>query len=116
MKIRTWDTVQIMSGKEKDRGQKVAVLKVFPQTNKIIAKDINIVTRHIKKSGTNPGQIAKFEKAIDASNVMLICPFTDKPTRIGYTMIDEKGKNKKFRYSKKALSEKWGEPSKFIIK
>jgi large subunit ribosomal protein L24 len=60
----------------------------------------------MKKSGTTPGQIVKFEKAIDASSVMLICPFTDKPTRIGYVMVEEKGNNKKFRYSKKALSEK----------
>jgi large subunit ribosomal protein L24 len=45
------------------------------------------------------------EKPIDVSNVMLVCPFTKKPTRIGFVMITEKGKNKKFRYSKKALKE-----------
>jgi len=43
-----------MSGKEKDRGQVSTVLKVFPDTNKIIVKDINIVTRHLKRQGTNP--------------------------------------------------------------
>jgi large subunit ribosomal protein L24 len=30
------------------------------------------------------------EKAIDASNVMLICPFTEKPTRVGFVNIEEK--------------------------
>lgn len=116
MKIRTWDKVIVMSGKEKDRGQTSEVLKVFAKENKIIVKDINVVTRHLKKQGTNPGQIVKMEKAIDASNVMLECPFTQKPTRIGFVVIEEKGVSKKFRYSKKALQEKGGEPSKYIIK
>jgi large subunit ribosomal protein L24 len=45
------------------------------------------------------------EKAIDASNVMLVCPFTNKPTRVGFVKIEEKGKIKKFRFSKKAVKE-----------
>ncbi len=116
MKIRTWDKVIIMSGKEKDRGQTAEVLKVFIDTNKIIVKWINIVTKHVKKQWTNPGQIVKFEKAINASNVMLICPFTEKPTRVGFVTIKEKWTIKKFRFSKKAVKENGGEAKKFIIK
>lgn len=116
MKIRTWDKVQVMSGKDKDRGQISTVLKSFPDTNKVIVKDINVVTRHLKRQGTNPGQIIKMEKAIDASNVMLICPFTEKPTRVGFVKIEEKWVTKKFRFSKKALQEKGGEAKKYIIK
>lgn len=116
MKIRTWDIVEVMSGKEKDRGQRAKVVKVFTDTNKVIVEGINVVTRHIKKQGTTPGQIIKMEKAIDASSVMLVCPFTDKPTRVGFVTIEEKGKSKKFRFSKKALAEKAGEASKYIIK
>ncbi len=116
MKIRTWDKVIIMSGKKKDRGQIAEVLKVFTDTNNIIVKWVNIVTKHIKKQWTNPGQIVKFEKAINASNVMLICPFTDKPTRVGFVTIKEKGKIKKFRFSKKAVKENAWEAKKFIIK
>lgn len=116
MKIRTWDKVQVMSGKSKDRGQISTVEKVFTETSKIIVKDVNVVTRHLKKQGTTPGQIVKMEKAIDASNVMLICPYTEKPTRVGFVKIEEKGKSKKFRFSKKALSEKGWEAAKYIIK
>jgi large subunit ribosomal protein L24 len=79
-----------MSGKEKDRGVKAEVLTVNTSNNKIIVKGVNVVTRHMKKQGTNPGQIIKMEKAIDASSVMLVCPFTDKPTRIGFVKIEEK--------------------------
>lgn len=116
MKIRTWDKVQVISGKEKDKWVISNVVKAFPDTNKIIVKDVNVVTRHMKKYGTNPGQIVKMEKAIDASNVMLICPFTEKPTRVWFVKIEEKGKTKKIRFSKKALSEKWWEAKKYIIK
>lgn len=116
MKIRTWDKVQVMSGKEKDRGNVSEVLKAYPDTNKVIVKDVNVVTRHLKKQWTTPGQIVKMEKAIDASNVMLVCPFTEKPTRVWFVKIEEKWKTKKFRFSKKALSEKWWEAKKYIIK
>ena len=116
MKIRTWDKVQVMSWKEKDRWQVAEVLKVFPDTNKIIVKGINIVKRHMKKQGTNPWQILEMEKAIDASNVMLICPFTQKPTRVWFVKIEEKWKTKKFRFSKKAFKEKWWEAKSYIIK
>ena len=116
MKIRTWDKVIIMSGKEKDRWQETEVLKVFTDNNKIIVKWVNVVTRHMKKQWTTPWQIIKMEKAIDASNVMLVCPFTNKPTRVWFVKIEEKGKIKKFRFSKKAVKENGGEAKKFIIK
>jgi large subunit ribosomal protein L24 len=79
-------------------------------------KDVNIVTRHRKKNGTTPGQIEKFEKAVDVSNVSLICPITDKATKIGYVEIEEKGIKKKFRYSKKAMTEGKKAASDCIIK
>lgn len=116
MKIRTWDKVQVMSGKAADKGQVSTVVKTFPDKNKILVKDVNIATRHIKKQGTTPGQIIQIEKPINVSNVMLICPFTEKPTRVGYVKIEENWKVKKFRFSKKALKEKWWEASKYIIK
>lgn len=114
MKIRTWDTVTVITGK--DKGTTGKVLKVFLKTNRILIEWVNIVTKHIKKQGTNPGQILKMEKAVDASNAMLLCPITEKPTRIGYVMIEEKGKNKKFRFSKKAVKDNKKEPKDCIIK
>ena len=114
MKIRKGDNVVIISGK--DSGKVWVVQKVFPVTGKIIIEGINIATRHIKKQGTNPWQIVKMEKAIDASNVMIECPITKKPTRVGHVMIEEKGKNKKFRFSKKAVKEEWKVPKDCIIK
>jgi len=116
MKIRTWDKVQVMSGKEADKGQVTEVLKVFISENKVLVKDTNVVTRHMKKQGTQAGQIVKFEKPISASAVMLVCPFTEKPTRVGFVTVEEKGVSKKFRFSKKALAEKGGAAKDYIIK
>jgi large subunit ribosomal protein L24 len=47
---------------------------------------------------------------------MIVCPFINKPTRIGFVKIEEKWKTKKFRFSKKALKEKWGEAKSYIMK
>ncbi len=101
MKIRTWDKVIVISWK--DKKTKAEVVRVLKDKNKLVVKGVNMVTKHIKKMWTNPGQIVKFEKPIDSSNVMLICPFTDKATRIGFVTIQEKWKKKKFRFSKIAV-------------
>ncbi len=116
MKIRTWDTVVVISGTRKNKGKVGKVLKVFPMTHKVLVEGVNIATKHIKKQGTNPGQIIKIEKAIDVSNVMLECPITKKPTRVGYVIIQEKGVQKKFRYSKKASKENKKAAKDCIIK
>jgi len=116
MKIRTWDKVEIMSGKEKDRWQRAEVVSVFIEKNRVLVKGINIATKHMKKQWTTPGQIIKIEKPIHVSSVMLVCPFTDKPTRLGFVTIEEKWKTKKFRFSKRALKDLGWEAKKYIIK
>lgn len=89
MKIHTWDTVRIIAGKNRFRieGDKKIpfegkVIKAFPTKDSVIVEGVNIVTRHMKKQGTTPGQRLQFEKPIHVSNVMLICPETKKPTRV----------------------------------
>lgn len=114
MKIRKWDSVTVTSGK--DSWKQWEILKCFPASHKVIVKDINIVTRHVKKQWTQAGQIMKFEKAVDVSNVMIICPITEKPTRIGFTFVEEKWKTKKYRYSKRAVKETGKTPKDCLIK
>lgn len=114
MKIRTGDTVKVIAGKNKWVTAKV--LKALPVSGRVVVEGVNVVTRHIKKQGTTAGQIVKMEKAIDVSNTMLMCPFTEKPTRVWFVMLDEKGKQKKFRFSKKAVKENKKDPKDCIIK
>lgn len=97
MKIRTGDTVRVITGK--DKGKEGEVLKVLPNKNKIIVEGVNIVKKHVK-----PGQIAEeggiieIEKPIDVSNVMYLDKKAKEVTRIGYKMQD----GKKYRVSKKS--------------
>ena len=109
MKIRSWDNVKVITWKDKWVIGKV--LKAFPTTNKIIVEKVHVVKKSIKKQGANPGQIIEKELPIDVSNVMLICSITEKATRVWFTMVG----GKKFRYSKKAVSE-GKKPADAIIK
>jgi large subunit ribosomal protein L24 len=109
MKIKVGDTVSVISGKDKFKTAKV--LNTYVSKNKVLLEGINQVTKHIKGKQGEQGKIIKIEKPIDASNVMIICPYTQKKTRIGY---EGKGKDKK-RFSKKAgkaLEDKIIEPKK----
>lgn len=114
MKIRKDDNVLVISGK--DKGKTGKVLKVLTKTGKIVVEWINVVTRNYKKMGTTPGQSVKKEAAMDASNVMLVCPFTSKPTRVWFIFVEDKSGSKKFRFSKAALKAKWWESKDYIIK
>ncbi len=94
MKIHKDDQVIVIAGK--DKGKKAKVLKALPRESKIIVEGVGVVTRHMKKQGSTPGQKVTFEKAIDVSNVMLVDPKSGKPTRVGYKL--ENGK--KIRFAK----------------
>lgn len=96
MKIHKGDKVKVISGKYK--GQESVVEKVFEDKNKVLVENVNIVSKHIKSSKGVQGGIVKVNRPIDASNVMVICPKTQKPTRIGYKIVD----GKKVRISKKS--------------
>ena len=86
MRIRKGDLVRVMSGN--DRGKEGKVLKVFPSTNRIIVEKVNLIKRHTKARRDIPqGGIIEKEGPIEASNVMLVCPNTGKPTRIGKEIL-----------------------------
>ena len=96
MKIHKGDKVKVMAGK--DKGAEAVVQMVYLKTNKVLVESVNSVTKHIKPSANKQGGIVQVNKPIDVSNVMLICPITNKPTRVGVKIID----GKKYRISKKS--------------
>lgn len=97
MKIKKGDKVQIMAGK--DRGKQGEVLLVLPVAEKVVVKGVSIMKRHVRarREGEKGERIEK-ETPIHVSNVMVVCPHTNKPTRIGYKV--EGGE--KIRMSKRA--------------
>jgi large subunit ribosomal protein L24 len=101
MKIKKNDIVMVIAGN--DRGKTGKVLKVFPKNSRIIIEGINIRKRHTKPNQKNPqGGILEKEASIHVSNVMMLDPKSNEPTRLGAQIIlDEKsGKKKRARVSK----------------
>ncbi len=96
MKIRKGDKVKIISGK--DRGAEGVVEKTLIKKDMVLVSGVNMVTKHMKASGKNPGGITKVGRPIQASNVMIIDPKTNKPTRVGYKIVD----GKKYRIFRKS--------------
>jgi large subunit ribosomal protein L24 len=101
MKIKKDDNVIVIAGNFKGKTGKV--LKVFPKENRVIVEGVNLRKRHTKPSQANPqGGIIEKESTINASNIMLIDPKTNEPTRIGTKILidDKTGKKKRARLSR----------------
>jgi large subunit ribosomal protein L24 len=98
MRIRVDDVVVVLRGD--DRGKRGKVLSVDSKSGKIVVEGVNLVWKHVRRSQKNPqgGRLRK-EMPVDASNVALICPQTDKPTRVGVRYLEDGAKE---RYSKKS--------------
>jgi large subunit ribosomal protein L24 len=85
--IRKNDNVTVMTGK--DRGKQGRVLKVLPEKNRVIVEGVNVIKRHTKPSRTDSGGIIEREAAIHVSNVALLDPKSDKPTKIGFRFLED---------------------------
>ena len=93
MRIKTGDTVKVISGHYK--GQISEVKAVFPKENKVILEGINMIKKTIKTNQNNPeGGIAEVEAKIDASNVMLYDKKAKTASRVGIK-INEKGEKER---------------------
>lgn len=89
-KIRKGDNVEIIGGSE--TGLRGEVIKVMPRTAQVVVQGINIRKKHQRQVQTqgrtmNPG-IIEYEGPIHISNVMLVCPKCDEPTRVGIRRED----------------------------
>jgi large subunit ribosomal protein L24 len=92
------DMVKILTGKYSGKTGKV--LKVFPDQKRLIVEGVNIIKKHTKPSQKNQkGGIIEKESSIHVSNVMVIDPKTNEPTRVGYKFLED---GTKVRISKKS--------------
>ena len=82
-RIRKNDEVLVIAGR--DRGKRGRVTLVDAERNRVVVEGINLVKRHTKPNPQKniKGGIVEREAAIHASNVMLVDPETNEPTRIG---------------------------------
>ena len=106
LKIRRDDTVEVMSGK--DKGKTGKVLRVEPKKNRVFVEGMNIQKRHTKprsirdaQRAESVGGVIEQEGPIHISNVMLVDPNSNQPTRVG---IKREGGVRK-RFGKKSGEE-----------
>ena len=89
--LKVNDQVEVIAGKDKGRVGKV--IKVNATDGKAIVEKINMIKRHTKPSQTNQqGGIIEKEAAIDASNLMVICPKCSKTSRAGKKILEDGSK------------------------
>lgn len=96
MHVKKGDTVQIISGK--DKGKVGEILKVLPKYSKVVVKDVNIRTKHVKPQAEGEsGKIMTFEAPIHSSNVMLYSTKENVASRLCYSFTEEGRKVRKLK-------------------
>ncbi|MGK0363038.1 MAG: large subunit ribosomal protein L24 [Saprospiraceae bacterium] len=88
LKIKKGDKVVVIAGA--DKGSEGEVLEVFPAKNRVIVEAVNIVKKHSKPTGDNPGGINEIPASIHISNLKLVDPKTGNATRVGRRVEDGK--------------------------
>jgi large subunit ribosomal protein L24 len=100
VKIKKGDTVQVISGK--DRGATGKVIAAYPTEQRVLVEGVNRIRKHTKVTtgirGAKSGGIVTQEAPIHVSNVMVVDPETNRPTRVGYRRDSE---GRKVRISKR---------------
>ena len=85
LKIKKGDQVVVISGAHK--GAKGEVTKVFPAKSRVIVQGVNLVKKHKKPDQVSAGGIETKEASLHISNVAVVDPKADKPTRVGYKTL-----------------------------
>ena len=87
MKIRKGDRVKVIAGRSK--GKIGDVLRVLAADERVVVSGVNVIKRHTKPSRSEQGGIIEREAAIHVSNVALMDPKEDKPTKIGFKFLED---------------------------
>lgn len=102
LKIKKGDSVKVLAGK--DRGKTGKVLRVYPERGRVVVENVNVHTKFERgRTRRQVGQKISFAAPIDVSNVMLIDPNTNKPTRVGYQILEDGTKQRIAKASGKAF-------------
>jgi large subunit ribosomal protein L24 len=111
LKVKKNDVVQVIAGK--DRGKQGRVLEARPGEGRVVVENLNVVKRHMRPrpmtnanrmGGTQiqPGGVIEKAAPIDVSNVMVVCPVCNRPTRVGHVFREIRGEQVKVRVCKRA--------------
>lgn len=96
-KIKKGDEVQVIAGREK--GKRGAVVKVDKARDRVYVENVNLIKKHVRRKEGRPGEIIEKEAGIHVSNVMILDPKDEKPTRVGIRILEN---GEKVRYAKRS--------------
>ena len=85
-RLNVGDQVVVIRGNDKGKRGKVSKLTV----DRVVVEGVNVVKRHLKQTPQRPGGILDVEAPISKSNVMLVDPTTNKPTRVSIKIENDK--------------------------
>ncbi|OYQ34989.1 50S ribosomal protein L24 [Niveispirillum lacus] len=94
-KIRKGDKVAVITGK--DKGKTGEVIEVLPSEGRVKVRGVNLVKKHQRQTPMQQGGIVEIEAAMDLSNVAYLDPKTNKPTRVGFRILED---GRKVRFAK----------------
>lgn len=102
MHIRAGDTVAVIRGD--DKGVTGKVLKIDREAGKVVVEGVNRVYKHVRRSQRNPqgGRLSK-EMPVQISNVLLVCPSCNRPTRTGSQVAGDGSKQRVCRKCGKSV-------------
>ena len=87
LKIKKGDRVKVIAGRSK--GKVGDVLRVIPTESRVVVAGVNVIKRHTKPGRSDAGGIIEREAAIHVSNVALLDPKSDKPTKVGFKFLED---------------------------
>jgi len=98
LKLKKGDRVIVTAGK--DKGKKGDIIKIFPSLEKALISGINVSRKHTKPTKLNPqGGIVTKEMPVHISNISILDPKTDQPSKIGFKILEG---GKKVRFAKRS--------------
>ena len=94
-KIKRGDKVMVLTGK--DKGKIGEVMKILSKDNRAFVQGVNVAKRHTRPSQSSPGGIVDKELSVHLSNLAHVDPKENKPTRVGFRMLED---GRKVRFAK----------------
>jgi len=97
-RIKKDDLVKVMKGRE--RGKTGRIRQIFPNENRAIVAEVNLVKKHVRQGSTQARQagIVDIEAPIQLANLALVCKECGKTTRVGIRLLEN---GQKARFCKK---------------
>lgn len=86
LRIKKGDTVMVITGKDNNKTGKI--LRIFSKKERVVIEGLNLIKKHTRARGNQPGGIEEKEAPVHISNVMLYCPKCSKPVRIKKAILE----------------------------